>query len=67
MPRPELDRTQWAALRAGGDAAGAYLDEIGRTDLATLTAEEWETFLAIALDQYGQALSTLLRANAAPF
>lgn len=28
----------------GGQAAGAYLESIGKTDLATLSIEEWQTF-----------------------
>lgn len=32
------------ARKKAGDAAGAYLDEIGKTDLATLTAQQWDTF-----------------------
>jgi hypothetical protein len=33
-----------AVLKAG-DVAGQYLDEIGKTDLAGLTAEQWKDFL----------------------
>lgn len=29
----------------GGRMGGEYLDEIGKTDLATLTKAEWQTFL----------------------
>ena len=32
------------AIAAGGDAAGAYLDSIGKSDLASLTPDEWATF-----------------------
>jgi hypothetical protein len=32
-----------AALK-GGEAAGAYLDSIGKTDLAKMTEGEWRTF-----------------------
>lgn len=32
------------AALAGGAAAGAYLDSIGKTDLATMTEAEWRTF-----------------------
>lgn len=32
------------ARQKAGDAAGAYLDEIGKTDLATLTADQWDRF-----------------------
>lgn len=32
------------ARKRAGEAAGGYLDEIGKTDLATLTATQWDTF-----------------------
>jgi hypothetical protein len=32
------------ALAAGGDAAGRYLDQIQKTELSELTAEEWRVF-----------------------
>lgn len=35
------------AVRKGGDTGGAYLDQIGKTDLATLTPVEWETFCGL--------------------
>lgn len=50
-----------AALAAGGDQAGQYLDEIGKTDLATLTGDEWGAFLAKVLEGY----STHMREAAA--
>lgn len=44
------------AMRAGGDAGGAYLDGLGKTDLALLTVEEWETFLEKIVGGYCDAL-----------
>ena len=38
----KIDR---AAVLKAGNLAGQYLDEIGVTDLASLSAEQWETFL----------------------
>jgi hypothetical protein len=32
------------AIRTGGEKAGLYLDMLGKTDLSTMTAEEWKTF-----------------------
>lgn len=32
------------AVRKGGEIAGAYLDKIGKTDLAQMTPEEWRIF-----------------------
>lgn len=44
------------AMLAGGDAGGAYLDGLGKTDLALLTVQEWETFLAKVVGGYCDAL-----------
>lgn len=40
----ELTRDEDAAAVAGGKAAGAYLEKIGKTDLAAMTKDEWEEF-----------------------
>lgn len=34
-----------AAMEHGGQMGGEYLDSLGRTDLATLTTDEWECFI----------------------
>lgn len=45
-----MHMTDWTkdenqVLLAGGSMGGEYLDSIGRTDLATLSADQWLTFL----------------------
>ena len=45
-----------AALEAGGAAAGAYLDSIGKTDLATMTADEWTAFCAALFEATCESL-----------
>lgn len=42
----ELHRNEADAALAGGKAAGAYLDGIGKTDLARMTKDEWAQFCA---------------------
>ncbi len=44
MRKPDLDPNERQAALAGGDAAGAYLDGIGKTDLAAMTEAEWGEF-----------------------
>lgn len=44
------------ALMKGGEVAGEYLDAINKTDLATLTADEWRTFLCKVLAGYSDAM-----------
>lgn len=41
----DLEDWQEEAVRFGGAMGGEYLESIGKTDLAMLTAEEWETFI----------------------
>lgn len=41
----------------GGRAGGEYLESIGKTDLATLTREEWQQFLLCVLGQYTRTLA----------
>lgn len=45
MPQAELDAYELGATREAGNQAGAFLDEIGKTDLATLDSDEWSEFL----------------------
>ena len=41
-----------AAMAAGGDAAGAYLESLGRSDLATLSQPEWRQLIEIVVTGY---------------
>jgi hypothetical protein len=40
----ELTRDETTAALAGGKAAGAFLDQLGRTDMAQLSRVEWAEF-----------------------
>lgn len=44
MSGGELKQDEREAAVMGGQAAGEYLDSIGKSDLAKLSKEEWETF-----------------------
>lgn len=59
MPKDILDTVERESMLAGGDAAGAYLDEIGKTDLIKLTADEWEEFLRRTLITYEKKMREL--------
>lgn len=54
----ELTRDESTAAIAGGKAAGAYLEKIGKTDLAALTKTEWTVFCETML---GAAYADLQR------
>ncbi|MDR7037431.1 hypothetical protein J2X36_002178 [Methylobacterium sp. BE186] len=67
MPKVALDRFEQAARDEAGDMAGAYLESIGKTDLARLTEEEWKTFLHQVLVGFEASLRRRFLENAAPF
>lgn len=67
MPRFEIDNYEKQALREGGDKAGAYLDEIGETDLAKLQVDQWEEFCRRMLAGYGEAMKRQLLTHQPPF
>jgi len=39
-------------MMAASEKGGAYLDRIGKTDLATMTNNEWMSFLETAIRAY---------------
>lgn len=52
----ELTRDETAAALAGGKAAGAWLDELGRTDMGQLSRPEWAEFCKRLTRGYLEAL-----------
>ena len=56
MKPDELSEIELAALVDAGNAGGAYLDSIGKTDLATLTAEEYAAFIHAAFNAFGGSM-----------
>lgn len=42
-------------ILAAGDHAGAYLQSLNKTDLATLEKDEWATFLCIIVNEANKA------------
>ena len=48
-----------AAMAAGGDAAGAFLESLGKTDLAALTTPEWRQLIEIVVTGYCDKLREL--------
>lgn len=43
----DLRQNELDAALYGGQMAGEYLDEIGKTDLAKLTVKEWQRFCVL--------------------
>lgn len=44
------------AMDDAGTLGGAYLDSIGKTDLATLTKEEWNAFIEVVCGGYAGSM-----------
>jgi len=61
MKQENFTRLESLAAGKGGAAGGAYLDQIGKTDLASLTAEEWHEFCRRVVAGYRVALATDLK------
>jgi hypothetical protein len=67
MPNPILDAYEiGAALEAGADA-GAYLEELGKTDLAQLTGDEWREFLHRLYVGFEQVMRRKILGGEPPF
>lgn len=60
MPKRQLDDFERRALEDGGNAGGSYLDEIGKTDLASLDEDEWSTFLSRVLTGYADSMREIV-------
>lgn len=67
MPTETLDAFENAAALEAGTRAGEYLDEIGKTDLASLDRDEWLTFLKRIVVGYEQALRRKILNGEPPF
>ncbi len=45
-----------AAMRRAGDAAGEFIDALGRTDMATWSPAEWTSFIDVICGGYVDSL-----------
>lgn len=66
MKQDEFNRIESLAAGQGGAEAGKYLEQIGKTDLATLLPEEWFEFCRRVVAGYRKALKGNLK-DEAPF
>lgn len=67
MTKETLDAYEQKAALAAGDDAGAWLDGIGKTDLAALTKDEWEQFLGMIVLGFQSHMRELIENGEAPF
>ncbi len=64
---PDLTVHEGAALELAGAQAGAYLESIQKTDLATLTEDEWGMFLQTVFTTATKELGRLVEESSLPF
>ena len=67
MPSSLLDAYEIGSALEAGKLAGAYLDEIGKTDLAALSGDEWREFLRRIIVGFEQAMRRKILENEVPF
>lgn len=56
MPKKQFDIYETAAMQAGGEKAGQFLDSINQTDLAELDQAQFLHFFAKFLSGYEDAM-----------
>ena len=66
MKQDKFSRIESLAAGKGGDEGGAFLDTIGKSDLATLSPDEWFEFCRRIVAGYRKALVADLKGEA-PF
>lgn len=54
-----LQEERKAAIEDAATCAGEFLNELGKTDLATLTPEEWINFIATVCVSYDDAYDAI--------
>jgi hypothetical protein len=67
MRQDRFSKLEAMATKTGGAQGGKYLDEIGKTDLATLSEAEFETFCRRVVAGYRIALKELIDSETVPF
>lgn len=67
MTKTTLEAYEHKAAMEAGDEAGAFLDGIGKTDLAGLSNEEWEEFIGIIVLGFQSHMRRMIESDEAPF
>lgn len=50
------NKQEVVAMRAAGDIAGQYIEAVGRSDMATWSAEDWRGFIEAICGAYVDSL-----------
>lgn len=63
----ELAPVEAEAIMAASEAVGTHLENLGKTDFATFTEEEWLDFLAATYSAISDEVRTRVASGEAPF
>ena len=55
----ELSHNEIQAIEAASDAGGAFLDHLGKTDMATMSRDEWMSFMEKVALGFADAMAGL--------
>lgn len=55
----EITQTEIDAIIATSDKAGEHLDKLGKTDLATMSRDEWLGFIEVVVMSYADEMAKL--------
>lgn len=61
VPTQTFDQYERDALIFAGNEGGAYLDSLGITDLAALPPENYQRFLEIVVNSFGEGMRHSLK------
>ena len=56
-----------AAMQSASEPAGAYLEQLGKTDFSAMSFEEWMTFIETVCASYHARLRELVDSGKPPF
>ena len=62
MPSERFEPVEIEARNDAADAGGAYLEQLGRTDLATLSVDEYRELVRVVIVAFGDAMRARLEA-----
>lgn len=66
-PPVNLAPVEAEAIMAASEAVGTHLENLGKTDFATFTEEEWLDFLAATYSAIGSEVRARIASGEAPF
>ena len=64
---PELTPEEIDAIMVAANDGGEYLDTLGKTDLATMTEQEWLEFMECVCIAYAETIKKRLASDEIPY